>query len=408
MRKSQVKAMLFGLLNAILMLALCLYWLSLPRTFGDEAFFIQWTSLVKKSLFGFDEKPDPNSVFYVDISGSKTLIEKEDPFYQEKTGYQFQSITNREDLANFLQYIRTYGKDIPIVILDITFQHSSPADSLLQAAIDSFPFPLAGASALSPEGEVEKSKIKLPTGIASYFSPNAQFLKYPLYIQDSLPTLPLVALGLSQQKPYYKKGIWPRIDGKVNLINPIIDFKIRTIDLTYGESVKPGKYTIRSLGTLLYEWEFWDAADIRQLLDHKTIIVGDFHYDNHQTIYGIMPGPVIVHNTYLTLEDGGSEVRWLWILWLFFLFFWMSRRIYLEEEAGIRSKWWRRSKTAVGKIIADSIDDSFFLIIGTIFSYLVFNIHINILILLVYLKIVAFILKRFVFKHPAKIFSNNI
>lgn len=384
------------------MLVLCLYWLSLPRTFGDEAFFIQWTSLVKKSLLGFDEKPAPNTVFYVDISGSKTLIEKPDPFYEEKTGYQYLAITNREDLAHFLQYIRTYGKDIPLVILDLAFRESSPGDSLLQAAIDSFPFPIVGAQSLSIDGLLREKVIQLPTGIANYYSPDTRFLKYPLYIRDSLPTLPLVALGLGQNKKYSKKRTWPRINGKVNLSNPIIDFKIRPTDLTEGGSRQSDKYAIRSLGTLLYEWEFWDENDIRDLLYNKTIIVGNFYTDIHETVFGIMPGPVIVHNTYLTLVAGESEVKWPWLLMLFFFFFWMSRRIYIEEKNGRRSKWWQRSKTPVGKIIADSIDDSFFLIIGTVLSYLLFNIHINILILLIYLKIMAFVLKRYVFKTSAK------
>ncbi|MBV6655493.1 MAG: hypothetical protein KI786_17110, partial [Mameliella sp.] len=50
MPKPHLQSLVFSTINALLMLGLTLYWLSLPRTFGDEAIFIKWTSLAKKSL----------------------------------------------------------------------------------------------------------------------------------------------------------------------------------------------------------------------------------------------------------------------------------------------------------------------------------------------------------------------
>jgi hypothetical protein len=38
------------------------------------------------------------------------------------------------------------------------------------------------------------------------------------------------------------------------------------------------------------------------LFKGKTIIIGDFQDDNHQTVFGTVPGPMIVHNAYLTLK----------------------------------------------------------------------------------------------------------
>ncbi len=393
-----IQALLFSVLNASVMLALAISWLSLPRTFGDEAFFIKWTSLIKKSLIGIDKKPDPSTVLYVDISKSKVLLEAEDPLYEEVTGYHKTIITDREQLANFLQYLGTYGEDIPIVIFDITFEDPSPADSLLQAAIDHFPFPLIGAQKLFDDGHLGTSVIQLPTGVASYLSSDNQFMKYPLFVQDSLPTLPLMILHLANQYTYDRQWQWPRINQHPSLINPIIDFKIRPIDLNDGSRAQENTFPIRALGTLLFESDFWEAADIRTLLKGKTIIVGDFKDDMHQTVFGDLPGPLIVHNAYLTLQEGESLIQWSWLLMLFSLFFWMSWRVYIEEKKRERSQWWKNSKTTLGRIIADSIDDTFFLVIGTILSYILFNIHINILILLIYLKIMTYLLKRFIFK----------
>lgn len=70
------KALIFSLINALVMLFLALFWLSLPRTLGMRPFFIKWTSLVKKSVLGIDHKPDPNSVLYVDVSGSRSSLKR--------------------------------------------------------------------------------------------------------------------------------------------------------------------------------------------------------------------------------------------------------------------------------------------------------------------------------------------
>ena len=395
--------MIFSTINAIVMFILALYWLSLPRTFGDEAFCIKWTCLVKKSLLGIDQKPDPNSVLYVDISGSKILLETQDPFYEEMTGFQHTSITNRADLAAFLGYVGLYGKDVPIVIMDIIFEEPSPQDSLFQSAIDRFPFPIVGAQRLLKNGKPSSKVIQIPTGIASYYSADAQFMKYPLYLQDSLPSLPLVALNIANHRQYDRGWLWPRIEGHPSLINPIIDFKIRPFDLNDGTTNKENTFPIRSLGTLLFEWEFWDKADISAMLEGKTIILGDFVHDKHQTVFGEHPGSLILHNAYLTLLEGESLIKPTWVLLLLVLFFGMFWRIFYQEKRGIQSKWHQRNKTATGKILADILDDVFFLVIITILSYFLFNIHINILVLLIYLKIVTFLLKRFFFKKKSPV-----
>lgn len=398
MKKSFLKAFGFSFINAGIMLVLALYWLSLPRTFGDEAFFIKWTSLVKKTLLGMDEKPDPESILYVDISGSKNLIESPDPFYEELTGYQKTVISNRQHLSSFLQYVTMYGKEVPILILDLTFESSGPNDSLLQATIDQFPFPIVGAQRLLDNGELAPKIFQVPTGVASYLSSDNQFMKYPLYLKDTLPSLPLVAAFMSHGHTYAKRWLWPTIDKSPSLTNPIIDFKVRPFDLNYDGALKTESFYIRSLGTLLFEWEFWEEEDIQTLLKGKTIIIGDYKNDVHQTVFGKLPGSIVVHNAYLTLLNGESLIKGWWLFLLFALFFWMTWRIYQQEKRREHSKWWSKSQTAVGKIVADSIDDTFFLAIGTVLSYFIFNIHINILILLIYLKIVTFLLKRFIFK----------
>lgn len=395
MRRKTYTLAYFALLNAACMLGLTLFWLSLPRTFGDEVLFIKWTSIVKKSLLGFDERPKADEVLYVDVAGSKQVLDIPDPFYEETTGFHRAVITDREQLNLFLSQVAAYGSDIPLVLLDISFERPSPADLALQATIDSFPFPILAAQRLDDSGQLSPSTIRLPLGVANYLSTDFSFMKYPLFLKDTLPTLPLLAWSVTEGKSFSNERLWPRLDGRSSLPKPIIDFKIRPFHINRGGGTDTTGYSLRALGTLIFEWDFWQEEDIRELLRGKTIVVGDFLYDRHETVFGIMPGPMIVHNAYLTLKADESLIPWSWLLLLYALFFWMiirSTREVLEREQGAKRKF----KAIIGDLLADSLDETLFLILATVLSYFVFNIHINILVALIYLKITAYLFGRFV------------
>ncbi len=392
MARKYTRPILFSLTNGLVMLLLALFWLSLPRTFGDEAFLIKWTSLVKKTVLGIDPKPDAESFLYVDVSRSKTIVAAPDPLFEEYTGFNHVAVTDRGQLAEFLTIVREYGSDIPLVLMDINFSDPSPADSALQAALDSLPFPKVAATTPTQLLDTLPPAIVVPKGVAMYLSVDQNFMKYPLFFNDTLPTLPLVALE-QMEGVAYGDALWGKaFDGRRSLSNPIIDFRVRPHDLDVDN-----RYSLFDMGSLLFQFTFWEEGDIRELLSGRTIVLGDFYNDKHQTVFGTVPGPMIVHNALLTLQERETLIHLRWLLLLLVLFFWMSWRIWHEEEAGTRSWLWSRSQTALGKIVADSIDDTFFLVLGTIASYLIFNIHINILILLIYLKLVAWVLRRFVF-----------
>ena len=388
-----VRPFLFSLLNALAMLALALFWLSLPRTFGDESFFIKWTSLVKKTLLGMDPKPDASEFLYVDVSQTKGLLPVNDPLLEEPTGFNHIAITDRAALTQFLELVRQYGEDVPLVILDVFLEQTTPDDPLLEGVVSEFPFPLVGAT-----DRTFGSAVPLWRGVALYLSTDNTFMKYPLHYADSLPTLPLVAYLAASQTNYAPRGYGVQLARGRSFTNPIIDFRVRPFDFEPG-----GPYQIFDLGSLLFQWSFWEETDIRDMLRGRTLVVGDFKNDLHQTIFGTVPGPMIVHNAYLTIAAGDTLLRWEWLLLLGALFFWMSWRVYREEEAGTVSWLASRFQTSFGKVVADSVDDTFFLAIGTILSYLIFNIHINILILLVYLKCVAWLLRRFGFGKKARL-----
>lgn len=390
MSRAKLFMVLFSLLNAGVMLLLTLGWLSLPRTFGDEAFFIKWIGLVKKRVLKIDPKPASETFVYIDVSRSKALVPVIDPLFEEDIDYNRIAITDRAQLAALLDTIRTHTTAVPLVLLDLHFPLPSVDDAALAGAIARFPYPLLAAR---PAGDTTALFTGLDRATGTYSSTDGVFLKYPLLDRNQRPTLPARAYELLTGKSVSATAPWVSIDRQRHYPSPVVDLRVRPVDLT-GEAAIP----VFGLGALLFQFEYWAPEDVRALFENRLIIVGDFHEDRHTTVYGTLPGPVVVHNALLTLQAGDTRLRVSWLVWLYALFVFISHRVYRAARTGLPNWFKSRSPGTVGRVMANSLDDSFFLILGTVVSILVFNVYINILVLLAYLWLLAFVLRHFVFR----------
>ena len=384
---------LISLLNAVAMLLFTFYWLNLPYTFGDEAFLIKWSSLVKKSLFGIDPKPDPEEVLFVDVSGIKTTIDGVNEF-GEVSPYHRRVITDRAHLTEFFALLNEYREDIRLVFCDILFIDPTTHDPALQAQFDLLGDKLLGVSHLL-EDRVLKPVFDLPHALATYQSTDELFLKYPLLLGDSLKTVPLALHERLDGGRLDDRGIFfPRLDGRLSLPDPIIDFKVRKTDFRTGTDPGTANFTAFQIGTLLESRMFMSAEDLRAYFQGKLVIVGDFETDVHETPFGELPGPILVYNAYLTLKEGDNKVSVWWMLFLLLAFYFLSSRVFAEVE--VRKPGWLADlfQSRTGKIILNALDEFAILTLITLLSYFLFQIHINILILLVFVKTTEFIWRK--------------
>jgi hypothetical protein len=138
-----------------------------------------------------------------------------------------------------------------------------------------------------------------------------------------------------------------------------------------------------------------EKKDILKMFSGKLIIIGDFNEDVHKTSAGLMPGMLIVYNAYLTLRDGNHIMKFSWILLMIAGFTWISYRILTRKGFGIFNVLKEKTKSGWVHFLLDSVDELFFLSLLTLVSYFFFNIQINILILLVYLKLFEFAIDMF-------------
>jgi hypothetical protein len=394
-KKRPYRLLILSTVNALLMLLITFHWLRLPYTFGDEAFLIKWTALTKKSLLGIDPKPVPESVLFVDISESKTTLEMPNDF-GEPSPYHRMVITDRTHLTEFMAMIVPYRDQTQLVVLDVILDKASPEDSLLQEQVDLLGPKLMGVNHL--EGEDQQA---IPSvidfqlqGLATYRSAQGLFLKYPLLFQDSIPTVPLVMYEQLQHQKMDHSGLFYRFPQGISLPAPVVDFKVRSNDFHEGVNLSESNFTTFKMADLLDMQSFMAEEDIAALFEHKIILIGDFSADLHETPFGKTPGLLLIYNAYLTLQEQDNIVSFFWILLIFSGYWLLSWRIFNDIELK-RPRWLvRLFQTKLGELILHTLDDAFLLIVLTFISYFIFNIHINILILLVYAKVVEFIWEK--------------
>ncbi|PSR13929.1 MAG: hypothetical protein DA408_04075 [Bacteroidetes bacterium] len=156
-----------------------------------------------------------------------------------------------------------------------------------------------------------------------------------------------------------------------------------------GES----NFTINKMGTILESRAFMPPEDVAAYFKGKIIFLGDFKHDFHETPFGKTAGPLVIYNAYLTLAGRENIVSFFWILLLFIGFWLISWRIF--NDINVERGWLvDLFHSKIGQLIINSLDELMLLIILTVISYFIFNIHINILILLVYTKVVEFLWKK--------------
>lgn len=389
-RKKRLKIWGLSALNGIFMLCFSLYWLSLPYTFGDEAFLIKWSSLIKKSLLGFDAKPSPENVLFVNVSKNKTTINTVNEF-GENSPYHRKVITDRQQLTEFFTLLNHYEPEVHFVLCDVLFEDTTQYDAQLAQEFLRLGDKLLGVSNIAQKGTYVRPVMDIPYAPATYTATDGIFLKFPLLLEDSIKTAPLEMYEYLNQAQFQKKGWFYRLNGRLSLPSPIVDFKVRNSDFRIGTNRKEANFALYEMGTILEMREVLTVAETGKFFKNKIILIGDFKDDIHITPFGKIPGLLLIYNAYLTLVAQQNLISWGWIVFMLLAFTVISYRIFSDVK--IDKPLWliKMFRSKVGNLVLNSLDELALLVITTLLSYFIFNIHINILILLIYLKLIDFL-----------------
>jgi len=334
-------------------------------------------------LFEIEEKPPKDGFLLINVSYQKSLIPKLDDY-----GFEIgnEAITDRASLAALFEKLSLYNNH-QYIVCDVFIDQPSPADSLFLYHVQKtknilFPYHWQ-------EGEFLRPVLPLPQALSDYDSDFGSFIKYSYLQYDTCQTIALKMYLDLHNGTYSKSGLLHRMNDKNVLNSFIIEFPIRQHDIFREDTLG---YNSIHLGNFLS----LPISLIEDIVKDKIVVVGDFlEADLHQTIYGTNAGPLIHLNAYLNLRDNKNSIS----VWFFmYMLIWYSVfSFFLFKKTPVNSfKWLGKIQTSkLGGFLFDYLKYALFLLLMSVISYLIFGIHLNILILSLYFSVAEYLIEYY-------------
>lgn len=381
----------YFLCHSVFLIVVVLMLQRLLILYKDEASVIQFTTLLK-TVFANKEKPDPQSFLFINTSYDNQLVNVFD-----ETGYipiGNQVITDREKLIALLDICRQ-DSTYKYLIFDIFFENKSSSDDRLETLLNQTPRTIS-AHLLTQDDEIISPSIDIPTGGVSVLVLDDQFTKFRLSYSDTSYSLPL-QVYLDKTNSRYRHGKFLSFLNDRPILNTFfLNYDINSYDLKVAKN-----YPVINLGDLL----LLGQVNIQELVNDRWVIVGDFmQFDNMETLFGSMPGPLILTNVILALENLDMAITFWYVLFLLVSFYFVSTIVMNPNDAIANLLL----KLPIGEGIRNFLKGiSLLTILTTIssLSFLIFHIHVNIFILSLYLYAVDYTVR---YRHEKLVIKANL
>ncbi len=363
LRQNQKYALSFVIAIILLLISFC--WQNSNFSYGDEQKIMEQSSLLRHYLFKNKQSDNSNSYLFINVAHDLELISQED-------GLGNEVITDRGKLAQFFRILQQNPSAHNIVLSDIFLQGSSPNDSSLQASIDGLDR-LVFPTHFDELGNIEKTVIDVPLGLADYSKATSGFFKFKINQSDSLKTIPQVLYESIEGKKLETNSIlWP-------INNLIIDHQIRPFDFEHSDQF--AKVDLSELLVLPEE------LVLDEFVKDKILLIGNFESDVHETIAGVSPGTLILLNVYLSLKDSNDLIKPLWLIFMRLMLSVFSYFLLFRTKKSIekrRIRW-------IGPLLASA---TFFTMLSML-SHILFNQPIQILLLTLLCNALVFVMQLY-------------
>ncbi len=377
-----------SLLNAFFMVWLTFFLLSLPQSLPDEYFLVQSSGVLKRMILQWEDKLDTSRYLFVNVCWDKALIPRFDPQIPE---YPIgnEPITDRQKLVELLALLKQ-SPTYQALLFDINFKGKTEHDSLLASHINSMPrMTVSYHRDDTDKPDYPDIPIKNKCGLSDIEKVWDLSFKYKIYYNDSLKTTALNLFEELYPNKKYKKASNFFYLGKINndwvLNSFILDYRLRAFH--YNNNKCP-KLILGEWLTLAKDTTGKATEDFKKLVKNRIIVVGDFEdRDIHETIYGKIPGPLILVNALLALEAGDNLINFQFLFYLALMYFIIS---YISFSNTFSLRQLARIYVFRQKPERESFLESlptYMLYFSTIsvISYFIFSIHIGVLVLAFYM-----------------------
>ena len=406
-------------LNSLMMRVVMFIWLNQYMILDDEVMLIKLTTGIKNHLLKLKEQPNPDEFLFIDLTWEKALADE-----KNKDGQVIgkRPITNRARIAQLLHSLNK-NKNYKFIILDVFFRDSSNYhdDSLLQAEFNQAKNILIPYHKRDEDNQPDKPIFKTQLALSDYEQDNDQFIKYKLIQGNDFKTTPLVMYeNLHPKDTLDRNGyIFHKMGNHLSINSFILNLRIwwddvensKEVSGLSSDSINANTDTTRVKYRKMYFNDLMIPGLPEEIYDEiihgntkgKILVIGAFDEgDMHETIYGQTPGPLILLNAYLAILNKDNLVNWSFILFLFVGFYFISYKCFSNKDfLEMFLKKAIKKKGIVSKIISIAGYLLYFVLLSII-SYFMFNIHLTVLVLSIYMEAVEFI-RDFIEKRRANV-----
>ena len=331
---------------------------------------VTWGNLLRKSLLKSEPNTDPKRFLFVDTSTSNALIQSSEPPFQNSV------ITDRGKLATFLGFL----KDDPqytYIIADIVFADPSESDSLLENVIDSLPRFIT-CSYTNNQEMVVNPIFDMDCGLCDIQKLDGDFVQYKLRSENGEKALPLKVFEAMPSSTIHKP--WG-----INLNSFVLNYRITKHDLT-------SRYTLTDLCSLV----FLGKDVVKDMANNRIIVIGDFKAsDKVSTSIGEVPGPLVLTNVILALENKDNILTFFKLSILFLGFFFFSFVAIYPENLMKKVFSKISDKNLLIKVTIEGLEFGLLIGLCSIIYFAVFNIYLNFIYLGTYFFTLNYISRNF-------------
>lgn len=372
-----------SLLHSLFILVLTYFWLNQPIAHDSEEKLITNFSNIKHELLSNNlNNIYTDSLICINTSRSIMVVDRARDFGDI-------AIADRNELAYLFETISRYNNH-KYILCDVMFEETSAVDDRLKDALITtkriiVPEYLYNGSIIKPIFSINSAMVQYHSNVYSN-----QFSKFRVILSDNLKTIPLGMYNEIDQKEIIRRGWFYFDEGKQLCLNSnFIDFRIKNVRRTNTKGLMGNSsnktvlnyYELTNFNSLN---KYRTPSEISELLKDKTILIGSFEGDDiHNTIYGRIPGILIIYNTYLNLKEGFHIIPISLILILLSIFFTLSYRIFYSIPIKINFLN-KVNKSSAWVLISTLLSYTVLFGIISILTYFIFGILINIYLIAFY------------------------